>query len=213
MNSTTIIESLNWRYATKKFDTTKKLSEDQLNLILETAQLTPSSYGLEPWKFVVVTNPAIREQLLNFSWNQKQVVDASHLLVLCARTDVNIEYVDKYQSNMEQMGGKPAGSLQKLGDMVRGSVGARTPEEVINWNAKQVYIALGNIMTVCALNQIDTCPMEGFDVAEYDRILGLEAMNLTATVILPIGFRSAEDTSAKRPKQRKPIEELVEFVK
>lgn len=213
MNSTTIIKSLNWRYATKQFDSTKKLSDDQLNLILKTAQLTPSSYGLEPWKFVVVTNPAIREQLLNFSWNQKQVVDASHLLVLCARTDVNIEYVDRYQSHMEQMGGKPAGSLQKLGDMVRGSVRAQTSEEVINWNAKQVYIALGNIMTVCALNQIDTCPMEGFDVAEYDRILGLESLNLTAIVTLPIGFRSSSDESAYRPKQRKPIEELVEFVK
>lgn len=165
-----IIEALNWRYATKKFDTTKKLLEDQLNLILEAARLTPSSYGLEPWKFVVVTNPEIRAKLVAAAWHQSQITEASHLLVLCARTDVNIEYVDQYQQRIEQANGMPAGAMSGLGDMIRGSVGARTPEEIINWNAKQVYIALGNIMTVCALNNIDSCPMEGFDVASDDKL-------------------------------------------
>ena len=208
-----IIEALNWRYATKKFDATKKLSEDQLNLILEAARLTPSSYGLEPWKFVVVTNPEIRAKLVAAAWHQSQITEASHLLVLCARTDVNIEYVDQYQQRIEHSNGMPAGAMSGLGDMIRGSVGARTPEEIINWNAKQVYIALGEIMVACALNNIDSCPVEGFDAASFDEILGLKEMDLTATVVLPIGFRSAADTSAKRPKQRKPIEELVEFVK
>lgn len=208
-----IIEALNWRYATKKFDPSKKLSEDQLNLILEAARLTPSSYGLEPWKFVVVTNPEIRAKLVAAAWHQSQITEASHLLVLCARTDVNIEYVNQYQQRIEQASGRPAGAMSGLGDMIRGSVGARTPEEIINWNAKQVYIALGNIMTVCALNNIDSCPVEGFDAASFDEILGLKEMDLTATVVLPIGFRSAEDTSAKRPKQRKEMNQVVEFVK
>ncbi len=205
------LQDLQWRYATKAFDS-QKLTDEQLNYILEAGRLTASSYGLEPWKFLVIKNPELRAKLQAASWNQTQVTEASHLIVLCARTDVNETYVNDYQISLETNAGMPAGSMDGLGNMIRGSINYLTPEQIIEWNKKQVYIALGQMMAACAVAKIDSCPMEGFDAKAYSDILGLEARNLVAAVVLPVGFRSSEDKMSKTPKYRRSLEEVTEVI-
>lgn len=205
------LEDLQWRYATKSFDSTT-LTDEQLNYILEAGRLAASSYGLEPWKFLVIKNPELRTKLQAASWNQTQVTQSSHLIVLCARTDINETYVNNYQVALETNVGMPAGSLDGLGNMIRGSINYLTPEQIIEWNKKQVYIALGQMMSACATAKIDSCPMEGFDAKAYSDILGLEEKNLVATVVLPVGFRSPEDKTANYPKFRRSLDEISEII-
>ena len=188
------------------------LTDEQLNYILEAGRLTASSYGLEPWKFLVIKNPELRNQLQAASWNQNQVTQASHLIVLCARTDVNEAYVNNYQTSLENNAGMAQGTFNGLGDVIRGSINYLTPEQIIEWNKKQVYIALGQIMSACAIEGIDSCPMEGFDAKAYSEILGLTEKNLVATVVLPVGFRNPEDKSATKPKFRKNLNEVSEII-
>jgi nitroreductase len=205
----TIIKSLNWRYATKSFDSTKKISEEQLNTILESMRLSASSYGLQPWKFIVVQNPDKRTALRAAAWDQSQVTDASAFIVLAVRTDVDAAYVDKYMQSIAAIRGIDISSLSGFADMIKGTISRRTTENVIDWSSRQVYIALGTALTTAAQLEIDTCPMEGFDSAKFDEILGLKEMNLSSRVCLAVGFRSAEDTSASYKKARFSKEEVV----
>lgn len=205
----TIIKSLNWRYATKSFDSTKKISEEQLNTILESMRLSASSYGLQPWKFIVVQNPDKRTALRAAAWDQPQVTDASAFIVLAVRTDVDAAYVDKYMQSIADIRGIDVSSLSGFADMIKGTISRRTTENVIDWSSRQVYIALGTALTTAAQLEIDTCPMEGFDSAKFDEILGLKEMNLSSRVCLAVRFRSAEDTSASYKKARFSKEEVV----
>lgn len=202
MKSGMLIETLNWRYACKKFDSAKKIDEKTWRDLEESLILTPSSYGLQPWKFLVVTDKSVMQKLTAVSWGQKQVEDCSHLVVFVIKEKMDESYVDEYLKSISEMRGAPVESLAGLkkmimGDVVNGARGA-TPE----WATRQGYIALGNFMTSCALLGVDTCPMEGIEPAKYDEILGLTGTGYKTICACPAGFRSSDDKYAQMKKVR-----------
>lgn len=203
------IQSLEWRYATKKFDPTKKLSKEQLDTILESMRLTASSYGLQPWKFVVVKNPEVREKLKAAAWNQSQVTEASDFVVLCVRTDVDASYVDAYMKRISEIRSIPTENLAGFADMIKGTINGRTPEQVVEWSTRQVYIALGTALLSSAEAHIDACPMEGFDSSAFDTILDLPAKNLSSKVCLALGFRADSDDMAGLSKVRFDTSDVI----
>lgn len=166
-----LLTSLNWRYATKKFDSTKKLSDEQLEKVTESLRLSASSYGLQPWKFVIVKNPETREKLKSVAWNQSQITDASHLFVLCIRKDINASYVDYFIKSVSETRGITEESLKGYSDMMKGTIAPLTSEQVNVWSSRQLYISLGTALASAAFYEIDACPMEGFDPEKYNEIL------------------------------------------
>jgi nitroreductase / dihydropteridine reductase len=202
-----LINKLNWRYATKMFDIERKLDETQINDLVESFRLTPSSYGLQPWKLLLVNNKEIREKLKMASWNQSQITDSSHLFILCRENKIDNTYIEKYIQEVGSVKGiTDLTHLDGYKNMMVANVVSRPDQEI--WMAKQVYIALGFMMSVCADMDIDSCPMEGFDVAEYSKILGLEEKGVTACAVLPVGYRSVNDMSADGKKVRKAKEDI-----
>jgi len=195
-----VIKALNWRYATKKFDPSKKVSDEDLNELLEVLRLAPSSWGLQPWKFIVVTNPELRKKLREHAWGQPQVTDASHLIVLAARTDLDEKYVKEYVKEISKQRGVSLESVKGYEDMMTDFVKGTSKEELIHWAKKQVYLALGMLLEAAALKHIDACPMEGFDAQKFDEVLELK--NLTAAVLCTIGYRSPDDPASKLEKVR-----------
>ncbi len=206
-------DNLQWRYATKKFDPTKKLTDAQLNDLLDAMQLSASSYGLQPYKFIVVTNPELREKIKEHAWGQSQVTDASHLIVICAQKTIDENYVDAFVDLVAKERGVPTDALKGYRDMMVGTVKGRTPEELATWMKCQAYISLGFLLSAAAQNKIDACPMEGFDPAHVNVDLGIVEENLTAVAFCPVGFRAADDASAAYKKVRFPKEELFIFKK
>ena len=205
----TVIEGLKWRYATKKFDPTKKLSQEQLDMLLEAMRLAPSSYGLQPWKFIVVTNPEKREQLKAAGYGQNQITDASHLIVFAVDTRINNEDIDKYIHAIAQTRGIPEESLKDFEGMMKSFVAGKSPEELTEWAARQAYIALGVLISAGATEGIDIAPMEGFDPTKFDEILELGKLDLATKVIAAVGFRAQDDAFAQMAKVRYPKEEVV----
>jgi len=210
-----VIEQMQWRYATKQFDTEKKISDSDWAALEQSLVLTASSYGLQPWKFFIVTDPAIRESLVEHSWKQRQVADASHLVVFAVQKQMSEELVDRYVERVVEVRG---GEIEKLEGyrnmMVRDIVtGPRGQGEAsLQWAKLQSYIALGNFMAAAAMMGIDTCPMEGFVPEKYDEILGLTAQGLTAAVVCPAGYRAGNDKYADLPKVRFAAEDLIERI-
>ncbi|MFA7277602.1 MAG: NAD(P)H-dependent oxidoreductase [Candidatus Gracilibacteria bacterium] len=202
------IENLEWRYATKRYDTTKKLTPDQLNMIKESLRLSPSSFGLQAWKFVHVADPALRQELAAAAWNQPQVTEASDLFVLASYVSIDEAFVDKFVASVAETRGISVDVLQGYRDMMVGSVKGRTPEQLGEWLARQVYIPLGVALTVAADNHIDASPMEGFDSQKFNELLGLDKLNLCARTILAVGFRSPEDETQNMKKSRFSQEEV-----
>ncbi len=206
-----VLQQLNWRYATKKFDPAKKIPAEVWHNLENSLVLAPSSFGLQPWKFFVVNNPEIRQQLVEHSWGQTQVVDASHLVVLAIKKDLSeadVDYYIKYMSDVRQV---PVDALQGLANVIKNFLN-NPPVNLKEWAARQVYIALGQFMTAAAMLGIDTCPMEGFNPAKYDEILGLTEQGYSAVVVCPAGYRAADDKYAAMPKVRYPSEEVVQYV-
>lgn len=201
---------LKWRYATKKFDPNKKVSAEQLEQLKEAIQLSASSYGLQSYKILIIENKATREALQAASWGQAQIVDASHLFIFCHDKTVGPEAVDTYLQNVANTRALDITSLAGYGDFMKMKIAEKSAEEVVNWTARQTYIALGNLLAACAELKIDSCPMEGFDPSEYDKILNLSAQNLSAAVVATIGYRSEEDQTQYYPKVRKSLEDLFE---
>ncbi|MBT8296080.1 MAG: NAD(P)H-dependent oxidoreductase [Gramella sp.] len=209
---TTFNEDLNWRYATKKFDPSKKLSEENLNSLLESIQLTASSYGLQPYEILVIKDLETREKLKAVAWNQNQITDAPYLLVFANLKSVSGAYVDSYLDNIAQTRNITREDLKGMEDMIKNTT-LQLPQEAQNtWAAKQAYIALGNLLAAAANLKIDTCPMEGFDAVKFDEILGLGEKNLTTAVIAPIGYRSEEDHYQHLAKVRKAKSDLIEII-
>ncbi len=200
-----LLETLNFRYATKQFDPAKKIDPEILAALEESLVLTPSSFGLQPWKFIILTDPAIREQLVPYAWNQRQVADCSHLVVMAVRKTVDEAYIDQFIERIAKIRGIPADSLAGYRGVMAGAIGMMTTE----WAAKQAYIALGQFMLAAAALGVDTCPMEGFVPEKFDEILGLGAHGLTTAVLCPAGFRSAEDKYAALPKVRWASGEVI----
>ncbi len=208
----TLIDAMNWRHATKGFDTYKKVSDADLNELTDVLRLSPSSYGIQPWKFIVVKDQAIKDKLQAAAYNQAQIGQSSALVVLCAINGMDEAYIQKYIDSIVATRGVTTESLKGFQDMMIGSVKRQTPEQLSTWNQKQVYIALGTLLTACALKQIDACPMEGFDAAAFDEILGLKEKGLHATVICPIGCRGEGDYLATMKKVRFPKDQVIEII-
>lgn len=210
MNS--IIENRTWRYATKKFDNTKKVSEKDLALLIEATRLSSSSYGLQPYHIFVVTNQEIKEKLRPVSWGQSQITDASHIIVFANKTDFGSELMDDYLKNVSETRNIPEEGLKGYGDFMKSKLLNLSAKTKSTWTEKQTYIALGNLMQAAAELKIDTCPMEGFEADKYNDILGLTDKNLSAAVVLPIGYRSKEDETQHYAKVRLSKEELFTHI-
>ena len=204
-----ILESLNNRYATKKFDSSRKLTSEQIDVLSESARLTATSYGLQLMKLVIVEDQSIKDQLKNASYNQNQVSDASHVLVLCRERKLDLVHIEKYIENIAKTREVEINNLEDFKNAMAGNLLKMSPSEVENWMSKQVYICLGKLLTVCALLNIDSCPMEGFDANEYSKILNLEKENLTAVLVLPVGIQSKDDPNANSVKVRRSPEDFI----
>lgn len=204
---------MQWRYATKVFDSTKKIPADIWEGLVRTLTLTPTSYGLQPYQFLVVQDVAKRAALLPHSWGQKQVVDCSHFIVFTARTEMKEADIDRFLKLASAVRGIPVESLaayrgMMLGDVVNGPRGKTAHE----WAARQSYIALGNLMTAAAVLGVDACPMEGIVPAEYDKILGLNDSGYKTVVALALGYRAAGDKYAALAKVRYEPSDLVKVI-
>lgn len=206
------IDNLNWRYATKKFDKDKLISAENLDKLLEATSLSASSYGLQPYKIIVVTDPELRAKLQPAAWNQSQITEASHLIVFANQTDFGDELVDDYLANVSETRDIPMEALAGYADMMKSNLIPLTREQKAAWTAKQVYIALGNLLSAAADLKIDTCPMEGFSAPEFNEILGLNEQNLNAVVLATVGYRSEEDQTQYYKKVRKPKENLITHI-
>lgn len=208
----TFIENQNWRYATKKFNSEKKISESDLEILKDAIQLSSSSYGLQPYKVLIVENEEIRKQLQPASWGQSQIVDASHLLVFANITTIDADYINKYAENVATTRNIPFESVKGYADFMIGNITNLTPEQQNIWTAKQTYLALGNLLNAAAELKIDVTPMEGFVPDQYDEILGLKEKGLHATLVATVGYRHDEDDTQHYTKVRKPKSELFETI-
>lgn len=201
-------ENAKWRYATKKYDATRKVSAADLATLKEAINLSASSYGLQPYKVIFVENLELRAQLQPASWGQTQIVDASHLVVFANELNLGNEQIDAYFENLTQTRGITLENVQGYVDFMKGAIN-NIPMEIRNvWTAKQTYIALSNLMNAAAELKIDTTPMEGFDPQQYNEILGLNDKNLNAAVVCAIGYRHAEDDTQHYAKVRKAENDL-----
>jgi nitroreductase len=218
MNSTAVspaqlLAQLQWRYAVKKFDSDRKIPSDVWNALEQSLVLSPSSFGLQPWKFFVVDNMELRQQLLPNSWNQGQVVEASHLVVLAINKNMNDAEVDRYIKSMSDTRNVPADALAGLTGMIKGFMNNdKLPFTVDEWATRQVYIAIGQFMASAAMLGIDTCPMEGFNPAKYDELLGLTEMGYASVLVCPAGYRAADDKYATMAKVRYAQTEMVQHI-
>jgi nitroreductase len=201
---------LQWRYAVKKFDASRKISPTCWESLETVLQLTPSSYGLQPWKFFVVESNELREKLRASSYNQSQVTDCSHFLVFTHTPEVLEADVDKFLDAMAESRSIPRGKLDGYRRVILGDVHGHRKAFLSEWTRHQCYIALGNFMTSCALVGVDTCPMEGISPAQFDEILGLTSTRYRTVVACAAGYRSPEDAAASLPKIRYPKSEIIE---
>ncbi|WP_340679048.1 NAD(P)H-dependent oxidoreductase [Paraglaciecola sp.] len=204
----TILDALDWRYAVKQFSD-EKIIPSELEYLLNAARLSASSYGLQPYRIVVIESKSIRQQLLPFSYGQQQIEQSSHLLVFAAQTCVGDATVDRYIAQYAKISNKPHSELINFSNHMKSALAAKTAKERQEWAHQQAYIALGNLLTCAAIMKIDSCPMTGIDSAGYDAVLGLEEKGLTTSVICPIGRRHHKDMQAHNPKVRFDYAEIV----
>jgi nitroreductase len=210
INQTQLLDQLNWRYATKQFDPNRKISARDWKVLEEALLLSPSSGGLQPWKFIVITDPATRAKLSPAAYGQAQITDASHLVVFASKNNFNEADVDAHLKHTAEVRGIPVESLAPFRAMLVGGIVQSMDEAARNaWARNQTYIALGNLLTSAALLGIDACPMEGFDRAQFDQILGLKAKGLSSAVIATFGYRSSADQYAGAPKVRFSREQVL----
>ena len=204
----TFLENQNWRYATKQFDATKKISAADLNTLKEAVRLSASSYGLQPYKVIIVESLELKEKLKPAAYGQTQITDASHLFIFANDLNLGADSVDDYINNISETRGVPADALAGFSDMMKGTI-ANLPAEAKNtWSAKQTYLALGNLLNAAAKLKIDATPMEGFNAAAFNEILGFDQLGLNASVIATVGYRHDADTTQHYIKVRKSHEDL-----
>ena len=206
------IDDLNWRYAVKQFDASKKVSDEDLQKLIDAVQLSASSYGLQPYKILVVKDQAVKEKLKAAGYNQSQFSDATAVFVFAHQTDFDSELVDSYIELSERIKELETGTLEGYANLMKNALLNLPQEAKAGWTSRQAYIALGNLLSAAAAHKIDACPMEGFEAATFDEILGLTEQNLHAVVVAAVGYRSAEDETQHAPKVRRPQEELFEII-
>ncbi|MFK8183405.1 MAG: NAD(P)H-dependent oxidoreductase [Phormidesmis sp.] len=213
LSSAELLEQLNWRYATKQFNAEKKISTETWEALADSLVLTPSSYGLQPWKFVVVTSKSIKESLQPLSWNQVQITQCSHLVVFTIKKNLEAADVDKFIASTAETRGDSIESLSGYRNMIVSDVVTGPRSFSVNeWAARQAYIALGNFMTCAAVVGVDTCPLEGIDPAGYDKVLKLQEDGYATVVACAAGYRSADDKYATLAKVRYSKSEMIQNV-
>lgn len=203
-----ILSSLNWRYATKKYDASKKVSKTDLEILKEATKLSVSSMGLQPYKVLIIENPELREKLKSAAYGQTPITEASQLFVFAIEKNVGENHIDSYMKNISETRGIPTDSLSGFSGMIQGFISGLDVESRDNWAKKQAYLALSTLINTAAFLKIDATPMEGFSAQQFDEILGLEALGLSTAVIATIGYRHEEDATQHFKKVRKPNEEL-----
>jgi nitroreductase len=204
----TFLENQNWRYATKKFDATKKITDDDLNTLKEAIRLSSSSFGLQPYKIFIIENPELRAELKAASWGQSQVVDASHLFIFASKTNIGDADVDAYVKNTSVTRAIPMESLTGYANFMKGYIKPLTEEDKNIWTAKQTYLAMGNLLNVAAELKIDVTPMEGFLPEKVNQLVGIDKLGYTASLIATVGYRHEEDATQHDKKVRKSQEDL-----
>lgn len=204
-----IIQKLEWRYAVKKFDPERLLPEEDIELLKKAFNLTATSYGLQPIRMAVVSNKALQQQLLPHSYHQQQVAQASHLLVICIEKKIDSQYITNYFNRVQQVRGTSDAILDPFREQLVKDFAARNDRDIEEWARNQAYLAMGNLLTICALREIDSCPMEGFYPAGYDQLLGLEAHGLGSVLVLPVGYRAFDDKFSGFKKVRRPIDKSI----
>ncbi|WP_396168522.1 NAD(P)H-dependent oxidoreductase [Flavobacterium sp.] len=204
----TFLDHQNWRYATKKFDATKKITAEDLDILMEAIRLSSSSYGLQPYKILIIEKPDLRAKIQKAAWGQSQVVDASHLLVFANQTDITDAQIDDFFENTSKTRGVAKETLAGYQGFMKSKINELSGDAKNIWNAKQAYLALANLMNAAAELKIDVTPMEGFSPADVNEILGLNELGLNATLLAPIGYRHSDDATQHYKKVRKSKEEL-----
>ena len=203
------IANLEWRYAVKKFDDQKILEQQKINILKQAFNLTATSYGLQPIKLLIIKNKSIQRKLVDHSYHQQQIVQASHLLVICIDTNLKESDVEKYFERVKEIRKTPDETISSFREYLKTVITEKSSQDLILWAKNQAYLALGNLLTVCANEKIDSCPMEGFIPKKYDEILGLKEKNLTSVLVVPIGYRAEDDMKTHQMNVRKKIEEIV----
>lgn len=204
-----IIESLKWRYATKKFDPNKTLTDEKLHILKQAFNLTATSFGLQTISMLIIKNKNLRNKLLKAAYNQRQIVDSSHLIVLCIKDHIKSEDIDALYDNLINLRQTPETILEPYRNDLKQRMKEMTQAEQQEWSINQLYITIGNLMTVCAVERIDSCPMEGFDRSEFDKILDLKQKGLKSILLLPVGYRSEDDMFSGFKKVRKKLNDAV----
>lgn len=208
-----LIETLNWRYATKKFDPTKKIDSSSLELLKEAVRLSVSSYGLQLYKVLIIEDPKVKELLREASWDQSQITDASHLFIFCSYNQNFTEGIDSYIDLLQKGAeGSNKSGILAYGKSIKESISTMAEWERKAWSEKQCYLAMNNLLIAAAELRLDACPMEGFEPDKYDQILGLNEQGLHAVLVAPVGFRASNDSAQFRKKVRRSTEELFELI-
>jgi nitroreductase len=203
------IEHLEWRYAVKKFDTKKILPTEKIQGLKQAFNLTATSYGLQPIKMLVIKNKELQGLLVDHSYGQQQVGEASHVLVICIEGKIDREYITKYFEQVKKIRGTNDNVLNPFKDSLVESFSKKEAKEVRRWATNQAYLALGNLLSFCGLEEIDSCPMEGFVPKEYDRLLKLDILGLNSVLVLPVGYRAEDDMFSEMKKVRKNIDDII----
>lgn len=204
-----ILKQLNWRYATKSFDSEKIIPENDISTIVNAFNLTATSYGLQPIKLMVISDKLVQEDLVAHSMYQKQIGQASHVLVFCVDTKINDQTIIEYFELVKKVRHTPDDILNPFKKFLIEDFKAKSEKEIFEWASKQAYLAMGNLLTVCAMLNIDACPMEGFVPEQYDELLNLKKLNLKSVLVMPIGYRAKDDFMSSLQKVRKPLEDII----
>lgn len=213
LSNVALLDALRWRYATKQFDPSRKISQADWQTLEEALVLSPSAFGLQPWKFIVITDQATKESLVPVSWGQRQIADCSHLLVFAYKKEIGMDFIDCNIQRIAEVRGVKPESLAAFRKVIAGSlIDGPEHDRIAAWSHRQTFIALGNFVTCAALLGIDTCPIEGLDPAKYDEILGLASRGLTTGAACPAGYRLAADRYASLPKVRFESKDVIEYV-
>lgn len=203
------LESLKWRYATKKFDHSKLLDNSQINTVKKAFNLTATSYGLQPVKLVVFSNKELQQKLVEHTMNQVQLAQASHVLVFCIEQNIDKDYIVEYFNRIKEIRNTPDNILKPFQEFLINDFEEMNQEQIEEWAINQAYLTMGNLLTVCAYENIDACPMEGFIPAKYDEILELNQQGLKSVLVMPIGHRAEDDIFADLKKVRKELTNSV----
>jgi len=204
-----IIDKLQWRYATKKFDNNLFINKEKLQTLKEAFNLTATSYGLQPIKLVIVKNKELQSYLVEHSMNQEQVEQASHVLVFCIEANIDKDYIETYFKRVRTIRNTPEEILNPFKNFLLDDFKGMSQTTIENWAINQAYLAMGNLLTVCAIEDIDACPMEGFNPKKYNELLQLEKKGLNSVLVMPIGYRAKDDMFADLKKVRKDVNESI----